>query len=172
MALDVDHTLYINVHVGGVLRYDHTGLVPVVEVEADVHQVAAHPTKQGVVYVAAAKGIGVSHNGHDFEFFNGGLHADYCRAVTVFEDQVLVSASTGPRTSQGRLYRTSLDVGEFQATTKGLPEWFDDNVNTHCLVNVAGEAYVGFGDSIWKSEHVGDEWSLLVKGLPRVTCLA
>ncbi|MEE9178680.1 MAG: hypothetical protein V3U46_09650, partial [Acidimicrobiia bacterium] len=28
MALDADHTLYINVHVGGVLRYDNSGLVP------------------------------------------------------------------------------------------------------------------------------------------------
>lgn len=172
MALDADHTLYINVHVGGVLRYDNTGLTPVVEIEADVHQVTAHPTKKGYVYVAAAQGIGISHNGHDFEFFKDGLHAHYSRAVTVLEETVLVSASTGPRTSQGRLYRTTLDGGEFHPLSQGLPEWFDDNVDTHCLIGVEGVAYVGFGDSVWKSEDTGDNWSQVVTGLPKVTCLA
>ncbi|MDH3463614.1 MAG: hypothetical protein OEM32_08325, partial [Acidimicrobiia bacterium] len=171
MALDADHTLYINVHVGGVLRYDNTGLVPVVEIEADVHQVAAHHSRKGHVYAATAMGVATSHNGHDFEFFTGGLHASYCRAILPVESMVLVSASTGSRTSRGRLYRASGDGGVFEALTKGLPDWFGGNVNTHCLAMVGDRVYAGFNDTVWVSDDGGDFWSELITGLPKLTCL-
>jgi hypothetical protein len=111
MTLDADHTLYINVHVGGILRYDNTGLVPTLDISADVHQVMAHPSQKGVVFAATAHGLALSHNGHDFDFRTAGLHANYCRAVAVAHDQVFVSASTGPSTNRGRLYRGNLEIG-------------------------------------------------------------
>ena len=46
-SLDDDDTLYINVHVGGILRYDSAGVVPTLDIDADVHQVAAHPSQKG-----------------------------------------------------------------------------------------------------------------------------
>jgi hypothetical protein len=172
LTLDADHTLYINVHVGGILRYDNTGPVPVLGIEADAHQVAAHPTLKGAVFAATALGIAQTHNGHDFDFRTGGLHAHYCRAVAVTEDRVLVSASTGPSTTQCRLYRGALWEGPFEPMTHGLPEWFEGTLNTHCLAIHEGTVYAGFDDTVWASEDGGDTWSEAVTGLPKITCLA
>ncbi|MDX1746170.1 MAG: hypothetical protein R3324_09555, partial [Halobacteriales archaeon] len=152
MTLDADHTLYVNVHVGGILRYDNTGVVPTLDISADVHEVAAHPTEKGAVFAATAHGLAQSHNGHDFDFRTEGLHANYCRAVTVANDQVFISASTGPSTSKGRLYRTDLWEGPLEPIHDGLPDWFDDNLNTHCLVEHEASLYTGLGSTVWRSD--------------------
>lgn len=172
MALDADHTLYINVHVGGILRYDSTGLVPTLDISADVHEVAAHPTLKGAVFAATAHGLAQTHNGHDFDFRTGGLHANYCRAVAVLDDQVILSASTGPTTSKGKLYRGALWDGPFEPIHHGLPDWFQDNVNTHCVVAHQGDLYAGLGDAVWTSSDRGESWDAVAAGLPKVTCLA
>lgn len=172
LTLDADHTLYINVHVGGILRYDNTGVVPVLDIEADAHQVTAHPTLKGAIFSATALGLAQSHNGHDFDFRTGGLHAHYCRAVAVLDDRVFVSASTGPSTARGRLYRGALWEGPLEPATDGLPEWFDGNLNTHCLAVVDGTVYVGFDDTVWASTDAGETWQEVASGLPRITCLA
>lgn len=172
MAVDADHTLYVNVHVGGVVRYDNTGVAPTIDIDTDVHQVATHPTLKGAVFAACAYGLAVSHNGHDFEIRSEGLHARYCRAVAVLEDLVLVSASTGPRTNRARLYRGDLWSGGFEPLTNGLPEWFDSNLNTHCLVARDDALYAGLGDTVWRSDDEGDTWDVAISGLDSITCLA
>lgn len=171
MAVDADHTLYVNVHVGGVVRYDNTGVAPTIDIDTDVHQVATHTSQQGAVFAACAYGLAVSHNGHDFEIRSDGLHARYCRAVLVLDDQVLLSASTGPRTSRGRIYRGDLWSGAFEPLTNGLPEWFEANVNTHCLIARDGAVYAGHGDTVWRSEDDGDTWDVAASDLARITCL-
>jgi hypothetical protein len=172
MTVDADHTLYINVHVGGVLRYDNTGVVPTLDIDTDVHQVAAHPTQKGAVFAATAHGLAQSHNGHDFVFRTDGLHATYCRAVLVLDNDVLVSASTGPGTNQGRLYKGDLWEGPFVPVANGLPEWFGENLNTHCVVAKEDSVFVGVGDTVWRSDDSGDTWTVATGGLPTVTCLA
>lgn len=172
MTLDADHTLYINVHVGGILRYDNTGVVPTLDISADVHQVAAHPSQKGAVFAATAHGLAQSRNGHDFDFRTDGLHANYCRAIAVAEDQVFVSASTGPSTNRGRLYRASLWEGSLEPIHNGLPEWFGDNLNTHCLLLREDDLYAGVGSSVWRSGDLGDRWEVVAEDLPKVTCLA
>lgn len=172
MAIDADRTLYINVHVGGILRYDDAGVVPTLDIEADVHQVAAHPELQGAVFAATGRGLAQSHNGHDFDFRSDGLHAPYCRAVLVLADRVLISASTGPRSSQGRLYRAELWDGPLTPATEGLPEWFDANLDTHCLVEKDGAVLAAVNDTIWRSDDGGDTWREAATGLPAITCLA
>lgn len=171
MTVDADHTLYINVHVGGILRYDNTGVVPTIDIHSDIHQVSAHPTQKGAVFAACAYGLAVSHNGHDFEIRSEGLHASYCRAVAVLDDRVLVSASTGPRSNRARLYRGDPWSGTFEPLTEGLPEWFDANLDTHCLVVRDGVAYAGHGDTVWRSDDAGDTWEVAADGLPGITCL-
>lgn len=172
MTLDADHTLYVNVHVGGILRYDNTGVVPTLDISADVHQVVAHPTSRGAVFAATAHGLAQTQNGHDFDFRTEGLHARYCRAVAVLEDLVVLSASTGPSTSRGRLYRSALWEGSFEPIHRGLPEWFEGNLDTHCVVAHESGLYAGMGDSVWVSTDLGDNWEIAAGGLPRVTCLA
>lgn len=172
MTLDADHTLYVNVHVGGILRYDNTGLVPTVDIDADVHQVAAHPSLKGAIFAATAWGLASSHNGHDFEFRSDGLHASYCRAVTVLDDRVVFSASTGPRSTQGRLYTCPLWEDEIEPVTAGLPEWFDSNVDTHCLVGDGTTVYAGHRDQVWRSDDSGVSWAPLIGGLGDIKCIS
>lgn len=172
MTLDADHTLYINVHVGGILRYDNTGLSATLDISADVHQVAGHPTEKGSVFAACALGLAFSHNGHDFDIRADGLHAPYCRAVAVMDDRLLISASTGPSTSQGRIYAGGFWDGALEPLTNGLPDWFDGNVDTHCLIARGGVTHVGYGDTIWRSDDLGETWDVLVSDLPEITCLA
>lgn len=171
MALDADHTLYVNVHVGGILRYDDTGPVPTVDIASDVHQVAAHPTRKGAIFAASARGLGVTHNGHDFEFRRLGLHAPYCRAVAVTGDLVLVSASTGPRSDDAAVYIGELWEGPFSKVGPGLPDRFTSNVDTHCLLARAHDLYIGNGDTVWHSSDQGGTWSVALTGLPEITCL-
>jgi hypothetical protein len=171
LALDADRTLYVNVHVGGLLRYDDTGLVPTVDIHSDVHQVTAHPTTKGAVFAATGVGLAQSHNGHDFEFRTEGLHATYCRAVTVIEDTLVLSASTGPGTHQARIYHGDLFEGPLHPTTEGLPEWFDYNIDTHCLGVRSDSVYVALGDTVWASVDLGKSWVVAVSGLPTVTCI-
>lgn len=172
MTLDADHTLYINVHVGGILRYDNTGLIPTLDIDSDVHQVAAHPIRKGAVFAACALGVASTHNGHDFDIRADGLHASYCRAISVLADSLLVSASTGPRTSRGRIYRGGLWEGGFEPVTSGLPEWFEGNVDTHCLVSTSDGVFAGFDQTVWRSGDNGDTWEVVAADLPQVTCLA
>ena len=172
MAVDVDGALYINVHVGGILRYDNTGIAPTIDLDADVHQVITHPQNRGVVLAATAYGLAESVNGHDFETRGDGLHAGYCRALALLEDTVFVSASTGPSTSKGRLYRTNLGGGEFEPCLAGLPEWFDANLDSHCLAVSDGVVFAGQGATVWQSTDRGDTWAEAISGLPKVTCLA
>lgn len=172
MTLDADHTLYVNVHVGGILRYDNTGIVPTLDISADVHQVAAHPEMKGAIFAATALGLAQSHNGHDFDFRTDGLHARYCRAVAVTDSHVFVSASTGPRTKEGRLYRGHLWEGRLEPIHNGLPDWFDANLDTHCLVSREGVVYAGLGPRVWGSDDLGETWQITTDGLGQVTCLA
>ncbi|MDP9143722.1 MAG: hypothetical protein M3N43_03340, partial [Actinomycetota bacterium] len=172
MAVDASGTLFINIHVGGILRYDDSGLTPTLDQDADVHQVIAHPSQPGLVLAACARGLARSENGRDFAFREEGLHAPYCRAVTTVGDAVLVSASTGPRTSRARLYRADQATGPFQPCTDGLPEWFDENLDTHCLAVLGESVYAGLGDKVWRSDDEGGSWAAAAEGLPKITCLA
>ena len=171
MTLDADRTLYVNVHVGGLLRYDDTGLAPTVDIDSDVHQVAAHPSRQGVVYAATGWGLAGTHNGHDFNFRTEGLDAQYCRALLVLEDSVLVSASTGPSSTRGRIYRADLNDGPLVPLAEGLPTWFEGNIDTHCLAVRADSVYAGMGDTVWASVDEGSSWVVAASGLGSITCL-
>jgi hypothetical protein len=172
MAVDSEGTVFINVHVGGILRYDDEGPIPTLDQDADVHQVITDPSRAGTVLAACARGLAQSTDGQVFGYRDDGLHSPYCRAVALTGDTILLSASTGPFSKQARLYRGNLTSGPFEACTKGLPEWFDENLDTHRLAVVDGVAYAGHGDTVWRSDDEGVSWSEARSGLPEVTCLA
>lgn len=171
MAADADRTLYVNVHVGGILRYDNTGVFPTIDIHSDVHQVTTHPAQPGAVFAACAYGLAASHNGHDFEIRSDGLHGAYCRAVAVLGERVVLSASTGPRSNRARLYLGDLWSGTFQPTTRGLPDWFDSNLDTHHLLVKEDEVYAAHGGTVWRSDDGGETWETAVSGLAEITCL-
>lgn len=172
IAVDGAGTLFINVHVGGILRYDDTGPTPTLDQDADVHQVIADKSVEGKVLAACARGLAQSADGQVFTYRDDGLHAPYCRAVAFIDDTVLISASTGPRSNQARLYRAGLSSGRFEECRDGLPDWFDDNLDTHCLSVLDGSVYAGHSGTVWRSDDDGGHWTEVVSGLPRINCLA
>ena len=174
IASAVDGTIHVNVHVGGVARSRDHGRTwaPTLDIEEDVHQVLAHPTRGDVVLVAAAEGFGVSRDGgNTWQMVTDGLHAHYLRAVAVSDDAVLVSASTGPGGRRSALYRKRLDGDEaFERCREGLPNWFDANIDTACLVAAGPVVVFGTEDGrVFRSLDGGARWEMRTKGLPSVT---
>ncbi len=171
LSFGPDGVLYINVHVGGILRYDNTGLAATVDIESDVHQVATHPDVGGMVVAATARGLAQSSNGHDFDFRADGLAGRYCRAVAVLDDTVIISSSSGPRGEGSRLYRAPVGGGPFQPCTVGLPEVFDGNLDTHCLAAGPDGLFAANGGAVWRSWDQGETWEVVADDLPQVTAI-
>ncbi len=173
IAIDRDGTWFVNVHVGGVWRSagDHQW-DEVVAVDDDTHQVIA---ADGWVAVAAAVGAGVSDDGgRTFGWSAAGLHASYCRAAAIAGDTLLVTASTGPFTSHGAVYRRPLTSSEpFERCREGLPEWFDENIDSFRLAARGAEAAVATsaGD-VYASDDAGASWRRVVTGIGEVHCIS
>ena len=175
MSAGPEDTIYVNVHVGGVLRSEGGGQSwrSTIDIQADVHQVLCHPGS-GLVLAATAHGLAVSADGgRSWKFAGEGLHAHYLRAVAVAEETVLVTASTGPATRRAALYRKPLEGGRnFERCESGLPEWFSANIDTFCMA--ASGSQVAFGTSegkIFASPDQGRSWTVAAEGLPAVRCI-
>ena len=176
MARDGGRRIHVNVHVGGIVRSTDGGDTwrPTIDVDADIHQVVAHPTEPAVVLAAGALGLSISGDGGDtWELVNEGLHGAYCRAVAVSGRDVLVSASTGPFTDRAAVYRRAIDREEpFEKCSAGLPEWFPSNVDSHCLVADGAAAALGTAEGeVYRSADGGRTWERAGSGLPGVRCL-
>ncbi len=164
---------FAGVHVGGVWQRQAAGWIEVVPAEADDHQVVC---AGDVVAVAGAIGVGQSDDGGEtWHWSHDGLHAPYCRAVAVADGWLLASASTGPATSEGAVYRRPL--GERQAPftrcTAGLPAAFPHNVNTYELAAAGALVAVGTPTGeVHLSDDSGATWRTLATALPGVHCVA
>ena len=109
--------------------------------------------------------------GNTWTLRSDGLEAPYSRAVAVCGDSVLVSASDGPRGGRGAVYRGDLEGGRLERCQTGLPEWFDDNIDTYCLDALPQGSFVAFGTSdgrVFASDDAGVSWVELASGLPQV----
>jgi hypothetical protein len=149
--------LWVNVHVGGLWYSGDRGenWDGIIESGADIHEVRAG---NGTVAVAAAVGFGWSEDGGTTWSWNTeGLHESYLRAVCIDDESVYVSASDGPFTKRGAVYRARLGSA-FVRCDDGLPEWFPDNVDTAHLDAVGGRAIIGFGEEVYVSEDDGESW--------------
>jgi hypothetical protein len=149
--------LWVNIHVGGLWHSGDRGESwhGVVEPGADIHEVRA---ENGSVAVAAAVGFGWSEDGGKSWLWNTeGLHDSYLRAVCIDGGTAYVSASDGPFTRRGAVYRARLG-STFVRCRDGLPEWFADNVDTGHLDAAGGRAVIGFGEEVHVSEDGGASW--------------
>jgi hypothetical protein len=176
ISADGDGRVYVNVHVGGVLRSAARteSWTPTLDIEHDVHQVLA-TGRAGTAMVAAADGFGITEDaGRTWRWDNAGLHAHYCRAVAVAGDTLLLSAATSYRGRQACVYRRALAGGAaFERCRDGLPDWFTDNVDTGCLAARERTAVIGTEDGcVFLSGDAGQTWSTLAKSLSPVRAVA
>jgi hypothetical protein len=167
-----DEHVYVNVHVGGIVRTADAGAswTPTIDIDADVHQVT---TVEGpLVLAACADGLAASaDHGDSWEARTDGLGHRYARAATVVGDTVLLSTSRGPRGGEAAVYRAPLGGGAFQRCTQGLPASFDGNIDSHCLDGPPDGSFVAFGTEdgrVFTSEDAGSSWELAADSLPRV----
>lgn len=178
LAVAGDGTIYVNVHVGGILRSGDGGRSwsPTIDLHADVHQVLCPaPDRPGVVLAACADGLAQSRDGGEsWRLRKDGLPRTYCRAVAAAGDTVVVSASEGPDALRSRLYRAPLEGwGGFQRCRAGLPEWLEGNVDTGWLA--ASEEIVAVatsGGKVFSSTDLGSSWCQVAAGLPAPRWLA
>ena len=176
MSAAPDGALYVNVHVGGIAKSTDAGRSwePTIEIEVDAHEVRAHAHRPGLVLAATAHGLATSRDSaRSWELEAEGLRATYSRAVALAGDTVLLSASDGPRGGHAAVYRRPLDGAvAFERCSTGLPEWFDDNIDSGCL-DAAGDtaAFGTAAGSIHASADAGETWERLADGLPPIRWL-
>ena len=174
LSVSGDGTVFANVHVGGILRAeDPAGTwTPTIDVDADVHQVLADPTDPRHVVAATALGLAESRDAGDtWTFATEGLHAPYARAVALDGERLFLSASTGPRGGRAALYRRGSVADRFERCEGGLDEWFDGNIDSHCLAAAGGTALFGTEDGrAFLSDDGGNGWREVLAGASRVTC--
>lgn len=165
--------VYVNVHVGGIVRSLDQGATwePTIEIDADVHRVWASDQR---VFAACAWGLAVSEDGGDsWGFRTDGLDQTYCRAIGVCGETVLVSASNGPRGGHAAIYRGAQRGGRLERSQKGLPEWFDDNIDSSCLDALPDQSTAVFGTSdgrLFSSHDEGSSWAEITSGLSPIRC--
>ncbi|MDP2623292.1 MAG: hypothetical protein Q8Q29_05805 [Actinomycetota bacterium] len=152
-----DGTRWVNVHVGGVLVDDGSGWRQTMDVDNDVHQVIAHPTRPGAALAAAAVGVGWSTDlGVTWDWSKDGLHAHYARAVAVGGELVFVSVSRGPNGRDAGVYRGRL--GEPFEPCDGIGR-FHENIDTGWIASGPGlVAVVGPTGVVFASSDGGNAW--------------
>jgi len=171
MTATLDGTLLANVHVGGIPRSVDGGATwtPTIDVDSDVHEVRAHPSRAGIVVAAAAVGLCTSRDGGaTWDVEDAGLHAPHCSAIAFVGDDVLVSAATDPFASHGAIYRRPVDgAGPLVLVGNGLPEWLDGIVDTRCIAARGGAAAVCDSEgNLYVSADAGQTWSHRAGGAP------
>jgi hypothetical protein len=172
IAVSSTGSWFVNVHVGGVWRSDDSGgsWRNVIAPESDVHEIVSG--ENGRVAVAAAIGFGWSEdNGDSWKWVTDGLHAGYSRAVALDGDTAFVTASTGPETTDGRLYRCHLG-DPFEPCSGGLPESFPFNLDTGSIAASAGQVALGTRNGrVFRSGDNGSTWAVAAEGMRRVRVL-
>jgi hypothetical protein len=172
MAATCDNAVLLaNVHVGGIPQSSDGGLTwrPTIDIDHDVHQVCAHPTRPDIVIAAAAVGLCISRDsGSTWSIEQRGLHASYCSAVAFASDTILVAASEDHFAARGAIYRRPLDGdGPLLPVGGGLPRWIAGIADTDCIaVRGSTVAIVDRAGNLYTSDDTGGTWSNCVDGLP------
>jgi len=177
LALGVDGTVYANVHVGWIVRSQDGGVSWTTVrngLDRDVHMVAAHPAKPGIVFAATANGFHISHdNGDSWTPRPGKMPYLYQRAVACFADRDVYLASTAKhdRGAGAKLFRSE-DEGRRWVEVSGLPS-ADRNISTHQVKAIeGGRGLAVLSDtSLYESTDWGTSWRKLRSNLPTVNAI-
>jgi photosystem II stability/assembly factor-like uncharacterized protein len=156
--------LLANVHVGGIPRSTDLGASwrPTIDIEADVHQVSAHPSRPNIVIAAAAAGFCMSRDaGATWSIEQRGLHANHCSGVAFGRHDIFVSASTDPFAKQGAVYRRPTDGnGPLEPLGGGMPRWTNGRADTDCIAaRDSTIAVIDASGCLYLSHDDGASWS-------------
>jgi hypothetical protein len=163
--------LLANVHVGGIPRSTDRGATwsPTMEIDADVHQVCAHPTRPEIIIAAAGVGLCVSEDGGEsWTTEQEGLHASYCSAVAFAGDDILVAASQDHFAARGAIYRRPIGgPGPLRPVGGGLPAWIAGIADTGCIAtHASAAAVIDRSGNLYLSRDTGRTWSCEAEHLP------
>jgi hypothetical protein len=170
-ATDGVRTVYANVHVGGVLRSTDNGATweQTIDTGADVHQIAFAGDSR--VYAATgAVGFALSNDGaRTWTYATDGLHGTYLRAVAPLPGGAIVSASTGPGTRDGRVYRWDAETHRFDPCNggnSGLPARFGGNVDSYWIASTGASVACASPEGVvYRSDDAGVTWRELWRDL-------
>ena len=180
--------LYLNIHVGGVLRTLDKGRTWTATnngLDLDVHQVYSSPANPSVVYAATATGFALSENqGDSWMFRNAGLKNLYTRGIAVNPEkpeEILVSGSTfmpddwETRGKSFSLFR-STDKGEhWERVVSGFPEAVESEIDTGCIVfSLISSDLVLCGvrsGQLYGGRDSGLSWEVIATELPQINGL-
>jgi hypothetical protein len=167
-----DEYVYVNIHVGGIVRSNDRGETwePTIDIHSDVHKVRVGTDH---VFAACALGLAVSEDGGgSWTMRTEGLHSTYARGVAQCGQTVLLSVSDGPRGGRSALYRGPSDGGTLERCSHGLPEWFDDNIDSACLDSIPElVAFATRDGQLFASEDEGVTWSEVTASMGTAHCL-
>jgi hypothetical protein len=163
--------LFANVHVGGIPRSIDGGgtWLPTIDINADVHEVRAHPENPDIAIAASAVGLCISRDaGATWAIERDRLHASYCSAVTFSGNDILVSASSDHFAAQGRIYRRPVTPdGSLVPVEGGMPAWTEGIVDTGCIAaNGSSIAVADRAGNVYVSDNFGQTWSCRSTRLP------
>ena len=157
--------LFVNVHVGGIVKGSGDKWVPTLDIGADVHEVRIAGDR---IVAACAVGLAESGDGgYAWSYDDEGLHTTYARAIAVGGDVLFMSVAHGPRGGDAAIYRQPLD-GTSAFERCDLPS-FADNIDTGCLDARGDEVVFGTRDGeVFHSSDHGSSWEKVTDALPAV----
>jgi hypothetical protein len=174
IATDGGALVLVNVHVGGILRSEDGGetWVQTIDPEVDVHQVALRPDDHLFAATGRSGLASSGDRGATWEYLTDGLHGPYARAVAPVDGGVVVSASSGPFSHDGALYRRP-DGGGFERCDDGIPGTFDGNVDSHTVAAAGTTVVCAAPDgNAYVSADTGATWRVLAGGIGDATAVA
>ncbi|MGH2808476.1 MAG: WD40/YVTN/BNR-like repeat-containing protein [Actinomycetota bacterium] len=159
--------VFVNVHVGGIVRGDGSKWEPTMDIGNDVHEVHSDG---GTLFAACAVGLAQSDDaGASWILADEHLHATYARAITTDDECVYMSVARGPGGGDAAIYRKPRDGGPFARCD--LPSILD-NIDTGCLDATGSLVAFGTRDGdVFASRDRGATWERSASGLPPVRAL-